>query len=174
MDGESSGEARKSLGGPGAVPREIFENQMRIYAFSCILRDIKEPLDRQNSYWWKFLTVWTSTNLRSTLDDQMKRLDRVERHTCWEENGVCIELEGDLFLIEMAADRGLGVPFLTRALLSGTYYEAARGSKTYSRLFPFQNRVQIFFSPPSSFPFPVLMHRLLAPFIFASDDAKSA
>ena len=51
----------------------------------------------------------------------MKRLDRVERRTCWEENGVCIELESDLFLKEMTADReGRGVAILTPALVSGT------------------------------------------------------
>ena len=27
------------------LPREIFENQMRLYAFSCNLRDTKEPVD---------------------------------------------------------------------------------------------------------------------------------
>ena len=62
----------------------------------------------------------------------MKRLVRVERRTCWEENGVCIELESDLFLIEMAADREGAWCYYSDTCTGSRYYKAARGSKTYS------------------------------------------
>ena len=41
-DSKSLGEVRAPLGGSGGMlPWKFLKNQMRLYAFSCILRDIK-------------------------------------------------------------------------------------------------------------------------------------
>ena len=78
----------------------------------------------------------------------MNRLVRVERRTCWEENGVCIELESDLFLIEMAADREGAWCHYSDTCTVWRYYETARGLSSLSF------RAQGFFSTSRLSPLP--------------------
>ena len=86
----------------------------------------------------------------------------------------CIELESDLFLIEMTADReGRGVAILTPALVSGTTKLIGDPRPTLTSFLLINGRKNVFSTSRLS-PFPVLMIPLLTLIIVASDDANSA
>ena len=88
--------------------------------------------------------------------------------------GVCIELESDLFLIDMAAE-GRGNTILTRALqLVPGPSKLLADSKPTLTSFLLRNGRRNVFSPPIVFLPSRLTRRLFTSFIVASNEAKSA
>ena len=102
-----------------------------------------------------------------------EEIGRVKRPVLGRE-GVCIELESNLFLIDMAAE-GRCITILTRALqlVPGTTKLLGDPRPTLTS-FLLRNGCRKFFSTSRLSPCPVVMHPLFTSFTVTDDDAKSA